>query len=575
MARAEIGSPREQIVLPPQQYGEAVCAFAREINVPDPIAGLLIQRGIDTFEKARLFFRPSLDSLHDPFLMPGMRDAAQRIVRALGEQETIGLYGDYDVDGITSCALVELALTRLGGKVHTVIPNRLDEGYGLCSSAVREFAAAGSKLLITVDCGVTACDETAEAAGLGLDVIVTDHHEPGPVLPKALALLDPKLPGSTYPEKELAGVGVAFKLVQAVYRAAGLPETDALDYLDLVALGSAADVVPLLGENRLLVKFGLERMRATANVGLAELLRDTGLLAKEIRTHHILFTLAPMINAVGRLGDPRRAFRLLTSRNRAEALDLVAGLRSDNERRKQVDRQVTQEAFAKAQTEPDLDQTYAIVLASRNWHTGVVGIVASRLVERFHRPTVLIAIDENGIGKGSARSVSDFHIHDAISRCSSHLIKFGGHAHAAGLTIHEDSIEAFRCEFARVAETHLRDRPRAPVVKPCGRLRLSEIDPRFMLLLKMLEPYGPGNGRPVFYCDGLRLSGRPSIVGGDHLKFAAAQDGAVFEAIAFGMRDRHSGLDGRLFEFGAAFDIEENTWNGAQRTQLRIKGLDL
>jgi single-stranded-DNA-specific exonuclease len=282
-----------------------------------------------------------------------------------------------------------------------------------------------------------------------------------------------------------------------------------------------------------------------------------------------------MINAVGRLGDAWRAFDLLTTESRSEAGELVKVLHSENQRRKEVDRHVTMEAIEKARTEVDLDRACVLVLASRNWHSGVVGIVASRLVERFHRPAVLISIEDNGVGKGSARSVPGFHIYDAISRCANHLVKFGGHAHAAGLTILENNIESFRAQFTREAEASLAQSPRGPVVNPCGRIRLSEIDDRFMLLLKMLEPYGPGNSRPVFYADGLRISGRPSIAGGEHLKFKAAQDDMVFETIGFGMADRRDHLEGRLYDFGAAFDIEENSWNGTLRIQLRIKGLDL
>lgn len=565
---------REQIHPPPPVYSSRVLEFSKSINVPPAIGNLLIERGIDTFDRAKSYFRPSIDDLHDPFIMPHMQKAVDRIEQAIKNDETIAIYGDYDVDGITSSALVYLALSRLGVKVTAYLPNRLEEGYGLSKKGIKEIAKSGAKLIITVDCGITACKEVDDAAECGLEVIITDHHEPGPVLPKALAILNPKMADNPYPEKELAGVGVAFKLVQGIFCKMDMEKEKAYEYLDLVALGSAADIVPLMGENRILVKYGFERMKNTANIGLRELIRSAGLCDKDISTSHIVFSLAPMINAVGRLGNPDLGFFLMITDSASKAENIVQLLRADNEKRKEIDRQVTEEAVKLAEETIDFEKDRVIVLSSQEWHSGVIGIVASRLVERFYRPTVLISI-EDGLGKGSARSISGFHIYNALSECRDLLIKFGGHKYAAGISIDENTIPAFREKLNKVAAKNLEGHPLVPVVKPCGHLNLGDIDARFMRLLKLLEPYGPGNQRPIFYSDSLRLVGKPNIVGSQHLKFSVVQDGNSFDTIAFGMADRKEDLYQSFNNFGLAFGLEENVWNGSTRIQLRIKGIDL
>lgn len=568
-------SVREKIIPPPNVNREEIIDFSRSVNVPPIVGNLLWERGVDTFEKAKAYFRPGLDELHDPFLLTGMREAVQRIRRAIEEKEMVAVYGDYDVDGITGSALLYHALKSAGIVVKTYLPNRLEEGYGLSRAGIKEIRSAGVSLIVTVDCGITAVEEVEIAREAGMDVIVTDHHEPGEKLPKAFALLNPKLEDSVYPEKSLAGVGVAFKLVQGLYRALELPDEQAFEYLDLVALGSAADIVPLMGENRVLVKAGFEKMRNTSNFGIAELIRVNGLYGKDINTGHVVFGMAPMINAVGRLGKPDRGFHLLISESQVQASNIIQILRSDNEKRKEVDRRVTEEAVAIVKETIDLDQTYGIVLASREWHSGVIGIVASRLVENFYRPSILIAIDKGGVGKGSARTIQDFHIFNALSECGGLLEKFGGHACAAGITIREDQVEPFREEFNRICKKNLEGKHLAPEVRPCGRLRLGDVDARFMRLLKLMEPFGPGNARPVFYSDELRLVGKPYKVGDSHLKFSVTQDAVVLDAIGFGMSDRKDLLDQSFNNFGLAFGLEENSWKNNTKIQLKVKGIDL
>ena len=566
---------RERVISPPSEYSQEVRDFSSLINIPPVLGSLLMGRGVDTFEKARNYFRPSLEQLNDPFMIPQMDVAVERICSCIDRGELIALYGDYDVDGITSCALVYRSLSKLGAKIRTYIPNRLEEGYGLSTEGIKEISGTGAKLILTVDCGTTACEEVDLANKLGMDVIITDHHEAGSKLPSSFALLNPKIPGSGYPDRELAGVGVAFKFVQAVYAKKGLAKEDAYEFLDIVALGTAADIVPLIGENRILVKYGFERMQETSNTGLRELITESGLNGKAIKTNNIVFSLAPMINAVGRLGNPTRAFNLLITEDRAQASNIVRLLRLDNERRKEIDKLVTKEAIAMAEESVDFQKDRVIVLASENWHVGVIGIVASRLVERFYRPTVLISIGEDGIGKGSARSISGFHLSRALSLCEKHLIKYGGHKYAAGITIQKDSIKDFREKLNEVAHEELKGHPMVPVVEPCGHCNFDDVDARFMKLLHLLEPFGPGNNRPVFYSDNIRIAGKPAKVGQNHLKFSAVRDGVAFDAIAFGMSDRRDELDKSFNNFAIAFGLEENTWKGTTRIQLRIKGIDL
>ncbi len=568
-------SIRERIIIPQKDISEKVRKFSDSINIPPVLGSLLVERGIDTFQKAKEYFRPSLDMLSDPFVMDGVSIGAKEICSSIDKKETIAVFGDYDVDGITSSALMKLALTNIGAEVENYLPNRFDGGYGLSIDSVEKISESKAKLIITVDCGITAHKEVERANQLGLKTIITDHHEPDKELPDALCIIDPKIENSGYPYKELAGVGVAFKLIQAVYELKGIDKKKAYEYLDLVALGSIADIVPLTGENRILAKYGLMQIKKTKNIGIKLLLREANLLDKELKTNHVVFNMAPMINSAGRIGAPQKALNLFVTDDYKEANSIVRELKKDNDKRKEIDRRVTEDAIAMAIKTVDFENDYVIVLASKDWHSGVIGIAASRLVEKFYKPVVLIALDENGMGKGSARSVPNFHLYNALSECSDYFTSFGGHKYAAGLSIDINSIENFRREINSIAARQLKEYSLVPEVKPCGMFELNNITARIMRLLELMEPFGPGNSRPIFYSEGIKMSGTPKVVGKKHVKFSVAQGGVVMDAIAFNMAGRIGDLRENYDSLGLAFGLEENNWNGNSSLQLRIKGINV
>ncbi|HFB68276.1 MAG TPA: single-stranded-DNA-specific exonuclease RecJ, partial [Calditrichae bacterium] len=434
---------------------EDVDRLSKELGIPDLLSKILLKRGIDSFEKARHYFRPDLEALHDPFLMKDMERAVDRLVQALENGEKIMVYGDYDVDGVSGASLLYLVLSQLvGPKVSYYIPDRITEGYGLSIKSIDEIAAQGVSLIVTIDCGVTAVEEIAHANQLGIDVIVADHHQPGETLPPAVAVLDPKREDCPYPFKELAGVGVGFKFMQALYKRLGLPESELDQYLDIVALGSCADIVPVIDENRILVRHGLDRINFNPRYGIKALLESSGIEKKEITVGLIVFVLAPRINAVGRMGDAKRAVQLFTARSLQEARAIARELERENKARRNVDETTFKEALEIVENRLDPENDYAFVLYKKDWHPGVIGIVASRIVERYYRPTIMISVVD-GIGKGSARSISGFNIYEAIRDCSHLLTAFGGHKYAAGLTIEEEKIPAFIECFKNIARERI------------------------------------------------------------------------------------------------------------------------
>jgi single-stranded-DNA-specific exonuclease len=546
--------------------------IARELAVPDIMARILLNRQIDSFEKAYTFFRPDLENLHDPFLLKDMDKAVDRLHKALHTGENILIYGDYDVDGVSSAALVYLVLSRMvGSKVTYYIPDRMTEGYGLSENSIREISESDVSLIVTVDCGVTAIEEITLAKELGMDTVVCDHHQPSEELPPAVAILDPKLPDSQYPFQELAGVGVAFKLLQGLYQKLEMPEAELDEYLDLVAIGSCADIVPLVDENRILVRHGLDKINYNPRFGVRALLESSGLANREITAGLIVFVLAPRINAVGRLGDAKRAVQLFTSSTLQHARTMARELEKENRLRRDIDEITFKEALAILKEKLDPENDKAFVLYRRDWHPGVIGIVASRMVEKFYRPTIMITVVD-GIGKGSARSISNFNIYQAIKECSHLLSGFGGHKYAAGLTIEEEKIPEFVEAFKKAAASHLQPEHLIPCLHIDGEIELKDFSPRFMRLLKLLGPFGPMNLRPVFMSRNLKILGTPNIVGHNHLKLKVEQNGTVMDVIGFNMAEY---LD-RIGENGTVdcvYVIEENRWNGKTNIQLRLKDI--
>jgi single-stranded-DNA-specific exonuclease len=533
---------------------------------------ILLNRQIDSFEKAYTYFRPDLENLYDPFLLKDMDKAVERLHKALHNGENILIYGDYDVDGVSSAALMYLVLSRMvGSKVSYYIPDRMTEGYGLSVNSIREAAGSEISLIVTVDCGVTAVEEITLATELGMDTIVCDHHQPAEELPPAVAILDPKLPDSQYPFQELAGVGVAFKLLQGLYQKLEIPEAELDEYLDLVAIGSCADIVPLTDENRIFVRHGLDKINYNPRFGVRALLESSGLANREITAGLIVFVLAPRINAVGRLGDARRAVQLFTSATLQQARTMARELEKENRLRRDIDEITFKEALSVVKEKLDPENDKAFVLYRRDWHPGVIGIVASRIVERFYRPTIMITVVD-GIGKGSARSISNFNIYQAIKECSHLLSGFGGHKYAAGLTIEEEKIPEFVKAFKEAAEKQIKPEDLVPCLHIDGEIALNEFTPRFMRLLKLLGPFGPMNLRPVFMSRNLRILGTPSVVGQNHLKLKVEQEGTVMDVIGFNMADYLDRIGGNG-TVDCVYVIEENRWNGKNSVQLRLKDI--
>jgi len=546
--------------------------LAGQLKIPILIANILVNRGIVEYDQAVTYFKANLKDLHDPFLFPEMEKAVDRIIAAIRNKERLLIYGDYDVDGITSVSMVYLILKSLGCDVTFYIPNRMREGYGISVNGIDEAQQKGVTLIISVDCGITAIEEVAYANSLGIDVIICDHHEPGVSLPSAHAILDPKCKNSNYPFKELAGVGVAYKLAQALIHVLKLDEEVIQQYVDLVAIGSTADIVPLVDENRVLVREGLKRINQTSRPGLKALIESSGVGNKIIRTGQIVFILAPRINAVGRLGNAERAVRLLTTDNPQQAKNIAAILESENRLRKNIDDQTFKQAQELVEQQFDVSQNTMLVLNMEGWHPGVIGIVASRIVEKYYRPTIMIST-EDGVGKGSARSIPGFDIYLALKQCEDLMIAFGGHKYAAGLTIKSEQINDFRKRINEIAVDTLSEDLLVPKLQIDCEIQLDDINEQFVRLLKLMAPFGPQNMRPVFLSRNLQVVGTPSIVGSNHLKFKVRQNNMVIDAIGFNLGDKLYRISPGEKNLDMVYVIEENEFLGRTTLQLRIKDL--
>ena len=548
--------------------------IAASLSLSFGIAKILVSRGLTTPQQVKKFLYPEISDLFDPLLLKDMDKAVDRIIYALKDNQKIMIFGDYDVDGITATSLIFLVLNRLGADVSYYLPNRLIEGYGLSEEGILEAEKRGAKLLISVDCGVTAINEVEFAYQKGIDCIITDHHEFSDTLPRAVAIINPKQKEKGYPGGELSGVGVAFKLAQALYRRLDQDEAELEEHLDLVALGTAADIVPMTNENRILTKFGMDQIIRTTKPGLKSLIFISGLLGKDIGTGQVVFILAPRINAVGRLGDAVKAIKLLTTKDEQLGSRLARDLNLENNRRKKIDETTLDEALEMIEQTVDLSRDKAIVLASSKWHQGVIGIVASRLVERYHRPTILIAIDGNE-GKGSARSISGFDMYDALKECSNYLLKFGGHKYAAGLSIDPKNIQKLRDKLRAFSEKTLKQEDLVPRLTIDSELEFDSIDDKLVDTLNLFSPFGPQNLRPVFLTRNLEILGEPYVVGNNHLKLKVKKNDRIFDAIGFGFGDWVKPLSMKRIKIDLVYVIERNTWNGNSKLQLRIKDLKI
>jgi len=543
----------------------------KELRLPRSICAVLVARGQTDPEEAKRFLRPTVELLPDPALLADGETAAARIARAVRSGEMIFVHGDYDVDGICATALLTRWLRSQGGRVTPFVPHRLRDGYDFTSAGLDAAEAAKATLIVTADCGSVAHDTVAEAADRGIDVIVSDHHTVKDELPLALAVVNPQRPDCAYPDKGLCGAGLAWKLAWLVAVALDVDTEPLYDYLDLVALATVADLVPLRGENRTLVHYGLRRFADSSVPGVRALLRQTGVDGAAITSGQIGYVVAPRINAAGRIGESADALRLLLTDDEAEASELAGQLDEINTRRRDEDQRTLESALGQLDATFDPERDFGVVIAGDGWHPGVIGIVASRVVERIHRPVVLLTFDGE-TGRGSARSIPGFHLYDALAACSGHLGRFGGHRQAAGMDIARGSVDAFRMAFNEEARVRLADDELRPVLKPDVDLSLDEVDLQTIHWLGYLGPHGMGNAGPLFRLQGVRLEGA-RVVGSNHLKVALARGGQRLEGIGFGLADRFhpDGLGNG--EYDALVRLERNEYRGRVTPQAKLVDL--
>jgi single-stranded-DNA-specific exonuclease len=545
--------------------------LGKELNINPYLTAILLQRGIDSVESARKFFRPSLNELHDPFLMRDMDQAVDRLKKAIDTHEKILIYGDYDVDGTTAVALVYNYLSSFYNNCQVYIPDRNKEGYGVSKAGVEYAGANNITLIIALDCGIKASDMVVLANSKGIDFIICDHHLPDDEIPHAAAVLDPKRSDCTYPFKELSGCGLGFKLMQA-FAKRYKTEHDVYQYLDLVAVSIASDIVPITGENRILSYFGIKKLNENPLPGL-KALKEISVLKHDLDVSGIVFTLGPRINAAGRVAHASAAVELLISKTEAQAAELAQQVNSKNDLRKEFDLSITEEALAMIEDDDFLRHARSTVLFKNTWHKGVIGIVASRCIEKFYRPTVILT-ESNGKITGSARSVNGFDLYQAIERCSDLLEKFGGHKYAAGLTMEKENLEAFRQRFEEVVSNSITDEQLTPVIEVDVPVKFDAITPRFVNILKQMAPFGPENHKPVFEARNVSVFNALSSFKDKHLRFLAKQEGNnnVLQAVAFDLAEYYDRLAaGRSFSM--VFTVEENVYNGNTGIQLRVKDI--
>lgn len=526
-----------------------------------PVSELLVQRGISSVKEAEKFFHPSLKDLHDPFLMPGMDKAVARLNKAMGAKERIMVYGDYDVDGTTAVALVYKYLQNFYSNIEYYIPTRYDEGYGISLRSIDYAASQDVRLIIILDCGIKAIEEIRYAKSLGIDFIICDHHVPDDELPDAVAILNPKLEGSTYPCPHLSGCGVGFKLMQAFAKSNGIGDAELDALLDLVAVSIAADIVPMVDENRIMAYHGLRRLNNNPNMGLRAIIRICGLTGKEITISDVIFKIGPRINASGRMQSGREAVELLVARDAADAYEKAKAIDQYNKDRKELDKRITEEANAILEANGEmLDDKKSIVIYNKDWHKGIIGIVASRLTELYYKPSVVLTL-ANGLATGSSRSVQGFDIYKAVDSARDLLENFGGHAYAVGLSLKEENIPEFTRRFEEYVAANITDKQLTPLLEIDAFLTFSQITPEFVNMLRHFNPFGPGNNKPVFCARSVMDFGTSKLVGKnlEHIKLELVDDtsGKVFNGIAFNMSQYFEHIHARK-PFDICFTIEDN-----------------
>ncbi|BDD07659.1 single-stranded-DNA-specific exonuclease RecJ [Fulvitalea axinellae] len=552
---------------------EDVQRLSQEINVNEVLATVLLQRGVKDFDQAKQYFRPSLDDLHDPFLMKDMDVAVDRILKAFKQREKILIYGDYDVDGTTSVATLYRFIKSMYPNCDFYIPDRYKEGYGISEKGIEWAKESNIKLIISLDCGIKAVNLVGKAKSYGIDFIICDHHLPGDELPPAVAVLDPKRKDCEYPFKELSGCGVGFKLAQALAKVSSEADEKLLwQSLDFVAVSIAADIVPITGENRILAHFGLEVLNKHPSAGLKALI-DLGSYKGKLAIMNIVFGIGPRINAAGRMEHAHSAVRLLLAEDEAETYRLAKLINESNTRRKDFDSQITNEAINMIEANDRTLSSKSTVLFKSDWHKGVIGIVASRCIDKYYRPTVILT-ESNRKATGSARSVNGFDIYEALCECEDLLDQFGGHMYAAGLTLEIDKVEEFRTRFEKTVSEKITEEQLIPRIDVDYQIDLDVIDTKFYNILRQMAPFGPQNMQPIFVTENLRVHDRPRLLKGEHLKFKVVQGegGKIMEAIGFGFGQYYDLVNSGM-RFKMAYTIEENTYMGNKSLQLYVKDI--
>jgi single-stranded-DNA-specific exonuclease len=556
----------------PDTDTKAAAALQQSLNIHPVLCKVLVRRGIHSFEQARLFFRPSLSGLHDPWLMKDMRKAVDRIHAAIAAGEKILVFGDYDVDGTTAVACMYRFLQKIHPALDFYIPHRYREGYGVSKAGI-DFAKENNfTLIISLDCGIKSAELIAYAARLGIDFIVCDHHLPDEMLPPAVAILNPKQKDCPYPYKELCGCGVGFKLIQALASAMGLPEEEAWEYLDLVTTAIAADIVPITGENRILAFHGLRKANENPNRGIKALIKLSS-LPPELHINNLVFMIAPRVNAAGRMDDARKAVQLFIAGTDEEAMEYAEMLHSDNTDRKQADQHITQEALELIHQKEEWKNARTTVVYQPHWHKGVVGIVASRLIEHYYRPTIVLTQSGN-YAAGSARSVPGFNLYEAVHACRDHLLGYGGHFAAAGMTLEINQVDALRQKFEEIVTSTIDPQLLIPEIEIDAILELKDITWPFYKILLQMEPFGPENPRPVFLARRVMDTGWSKIVKEEHLRLSVKQGNTTLTGIGFGMAGKLPLLQSG-HPVDIIFKIDENEWNGEKSLQLRLMDLRL
>lgn len=548
---------------------DKITALHDVLKVNRTICKMLVQRGIDDFEKAKSFFRPQLSKLHDPFLMKDMNKAVDRILTAISSKEKILVFGDYDVDGTTSVACMYQFLCKIynSSMLDYYIPHRYREGYGVSKAGI-DFAAENNfKLIISLDCGIKSVELVEYATSLGIDFIVCDHHLPDEVLPNAIAILNPKQPGCNYPYKELCGCGVGFKLITALAQHFSIDEAFYFCYLDLLATAIAADIVPMTGENRILAYHGLQQINTNPAPGIKALIKLGG-IQKELNINNVVFVIAPRVNAAGRMDDAKKAVQLFIEKDATRAFEIAEMLHSDNSDRKEADSSITEQALAVIEGDEVLIKRKSTVVYKEHWHKGVVGIVASRLTEKYYRPTVVLT-RSGDIVSGSARSVVGFNLYEAIHACREYLLGYGGHFAAAGLSMLPANVEAFSRKFEEAVAATIPDHLLIPEIVIDSSISFTAINPAFYKILCQMEPFGPDNMRPVFIANNVTDTGYSKIVKDLHIRFVLKQDGKTLTGIGFNMAEKFNLIETKL-PLDVVFTIDENEWNGETNLQLKV-----